>query len=137
MKIFVDSDVLLDAGLKREPFCQASSRLLDYLEVHPGTGLMAWHSIANIFYIFSKSVNKQEAKTFIIDLCQFMQIVATTNHDVLLAAALPMNDFEDALQCAAAMTGGAPVIVSRNTCDYSLCPIRTVSPEQILQELEI
>ncbi len=32
MRIFVDYDVLIDIGLKREPFYQASSQLLDYLE---------------------------------------------------------------------------------------------------------
>lgn len=31
MKIFVDCDVLLDVGLGREPFCQASGALLNYL----------------------------------------------------------------------------------------------------------
>ncbi|MEK8019167.1 MAG: hypothetical protein VSS75_020035 [Candidatus Parabeggiatoa sp.] len=49
--IFVDCDILLDVGLEREPFYHASSELLNYLEAHPNTGFIAWHSISNVFYI--------------------------------------------------------------------------------------
>jgi hypothetical protein len=65
-KIFVDCDVLLDVGLEQKPFCYASSQLLDYLEAHPNTGFIAWHSISNVFYIFSKAASKEEAKKFIL-----------------------------------------------------------------------
>jgi len=134
--IFVDCDILLDVGLKREPFCHASSKLLDYLESHPNTGFIAWHSISNVFYIFSKATTKEEAKNFILELCQFIQIVPTSNPEVLYAASLPMTDFEDALQCAAALTCGADMIVTRNIEDYQLSPIKAVTPTQILHDLQ-
>ena len=56
--------------------------------------------------------------------------------DVLIALALPLSDFEDAMQCAAAMACNADVIVSRNVKDYQNSPIRTVTPELLLQELK-
>jgi predicted nucleic acid-binding protein len=118
--IFVDCDVLLDVGLEREPFCHASSQLLDYLENHPNTGFIAWHSNSYLFYIFSKTGTKEKAKEFILELCQFVQVVPTSNNEVLYAANLPMKDFEDALQCAAALTCDADVIVTRNLDDYQL-----------------
>lgn len=48
-----------------------------------------------------------------------------------------MKDFEDALQCAAAITCGADVIVTRNIEDYQLSPINAVTPKQILEDLEV
>jgi hypothetical protein len=39
------------------------------------------------------------------------------------------------MQCASAMACNADVIVSRNIKDYQNSPIRTVTPEQFLQEL--
>ena len=53
----------------------------------------------------------------------------------MIALALPLSDFEDAMQCASAMACNADVIVSRNVKDYQNSPIRTVTPEQLLQEL--
>jgi predicted nucleic acid-binding protein len=138
MKNFLDSDVLLDIGLEREPFCQAACQLLDYLESHPQQqGFMAWHSVANIFYLFTKAATREKAKAFIVDLCQFIQVVPTDTNDVLIAANLPMRDFEDALQCAAAMACEATVIVSRNLKDYQNSPLRAVTPEQLCQELQM
>jgi len=43
-----------------------------------------------------------------------LQVVPTSNNEVLYAANLPLKDFEDALQCAAALTCDADVIVTRN-----------------------
>jgi hypothetical protein len=118
MRIFVDCDVLVDVGLGRQPFCSASGELLDYLENHKNSGFIAWHSIANFFYLTAKGDNKQQSKNFIAELCSFLQIVAVSNQDLLVALALPFNDFEDAMQCASAIACNADVIVSRNIKDY-------------------
>ena len=127
MKIFVDCDVLLDVGLKREPFYLASGTLLDYLERNKNIGFIAWHSIANFFYITAKYDNKQQSKRFIAELCGFLTIVPVSNQDLLAALNLPFNDFEDAMQCASAMACNANVLVSRNIKDYQNSPIRAVT----------
>ena len=67
---------------------------------------------------------------------RFLHIVSVSNPDLMFALALPLNDFEDAMQCAAAMACNADVIVSRNVKDYQNLPIRTVTPELLLQELK-
>ncbi|MGZ8908356.1 MAG: type II toxin-antitoxin system VapC family toxin [Methylobacter sp.] len=137
MRIFVDCDVLLDVGLGREPFCQASGALLDYLEKNKNNGFIAWHSIANFFYITAKNDAKQKSKQFIAELCNFLTIATVSNQDLLIALELSLSDFEDAMQCASAMTCNAHVIVSRNIKDYQNSPIRAVTPEQVLQELNL
>lgn len=136
MKIFVDCDVLLDVGLGREPFCNASGELLDYLSNNKGCGFIAWHSVANFFYITAKSNLKEQRKAFISELCSFLTIVPVSNHDLMLALELPLSDFEDAMQCACAIACHADVIVSRNIKDYQNSPIKTLTPEQILLELK-
>jgi predicted nucleic acid-binding protein len=135
-KLFIDCDVLLDVGLGQEPFCQASGQLIDYLEANPNSGFIAWHSVANIYYIVSKATTKEKAKSFIVKLGQFIQIVPTSNTDVLSVASLPMKDFEDALQCAAALACEADVIVTRNLEDYQQAPINAMTPTQILNALQ-
>ncbi len=110
--------------------------MINYLEANPNTGFITWHPIANLFYIISKATTKEKAKSFIVKLCQFIQIVPTSNPEVLYAAKLPMKDFEDALQCAAALTCDADVIVTRNIEDYQSSPINAITPTQILNDLQ-
>jgi len=135
MKIFIDCDILLDVGLGREPFCSASGELLDYLANNKRDGFIAWHSIANFFYITRKSEQTTQRKQFITELCNFLTIVPVSNQDLMIALELPLKDFEDAMQCAAAIACHANVIISRNIRDYQNSPIRTLTPEQILLEL--
>jgi hypothetical protein len=135
MNIFVDCDILLDVALGREPFRLASGDVLDYLEEHSGQGFIAWHSVANLYYVGAKLLGKEPAKAFIVRLCQFIQVVPTGTREVLQAAQLPMADFEDALQSAAATACGASVIVTRNINDYLSSPVSAISPETLLDQL--
>ncbi|NNJ83370.1 MAG: PIN domain-containing protein [Gammaproteobacteria bacterium] len=135
MKVFIDCDVLLDVGLDRAPFAEASGVLLDYLEENPLSGCIAWHSLSNIYYIATKTKGSARARDFIADLCGFLYIAPTSNQDVLKAIQLPMPDFEDALQCAAALACGAERIVTRNVDDYANAPILVSTPKEYIGRL--
>jgi predicted nucleic acid-binding protein len=40
--VLVDTDILIDLALDREPFAEPAARLLDALEKSPGQGFVAW-----------------------------------------------------------------------------------------------
>lgn len=136
MKIFLDCDVLLDVGLRRELFRQYSEPILDHLQLHPGKGFMAWHTVANLYYIMAKTAKPEAAKSFVLRLCDFMTIAPCSNSQVELAASMEMQDFEDALQCAAALAVNADFIITRNLEDYQTAPIPVYSPAAAMAHLE-
>jgi len=103
---------------------------------HRQKSWIIWHSIANFYCITAKANPKERSKQFIRELSCFVTIVPTSNNDLLVALDLPFSDFEDALQCAAAMACAADVIVSRNVSDYQRAPIKALAPERLLQELK-
>lgn len=133
MRVFLDCDVLLDVALDRKPFAAASGKLLDHLETGQDRAAMAWHSISNLYYIAAKLSDDQTARAMIADLCGFVHVVATGNQEVMLALDWPMKDFEDALQCAAALQYQADCIVTRNLPDYEECPIPAMTPDQFIE----
>jgi predicted nucleic acid-binding protein len=136
MKVLVDCDVLLDVGLERAPFVESSARVLDYLERHPMSGCVAWHSLSNVYYIASKAQSGAQARDFIRDLCGFLQVAPAGNQYVFRALELKMADFEDALQSAAAFACGAQGIVTRNIADYSASEIDALTPDMFLDLLK-
>ena len=97
---------------------------------------MAWHTVANLYYIMAKTAKAEAAKSFILRLCDFMTIAPCSNAQVELAASLEMRDFEDALQCAAALAVNADFIVTRNLEDYQTAPIPVYSPTAAMAHLE-
>lgn len=128
MKALIDSDILLDVAMAREPFKADSTAVLDWCELHPGSGTVAWHTIANIHYFMRKSRGGEAAREFIRDLIEFVDVIATGTSDVRHALQSPMGDFEDAMQAAAAVVAGADYIVTRNIAHYLRSPIPAILP---------
>lgn len=51
------------------------------------------------------------------------------------ASKLPMSDYEDAVQAAAAQAAGLDALVTRNGSDYAGAPLLVLSPGELLARL--
>jgi predicted nucleic acid-binding protein len=132
VRVLIDSDVLIDVGLNRAPFADFAAQVLDGLEARHGTGFVAWHSIANLFYLVSPASGKENALGYIRDLSGFISVAPVETKDLLYALSLDMADFEDAMQAAAAVACKADWIVTRNIRHYRKSPVKAISPEELL-----
>lgn len=133
--ILVDTDVILDVMLDRVPHVEASGALLSLLEHRGHRAFVAWHTLSNIYYLVAPSRGGEGVREFLAELTRFV-VVAPADGDALrFAAALPMTDFEDALQVGAARGCGAEVIATRNVRDYRGSPIPARTPRDLLEEL--
>ncbi len=130
MIVLLDTDVLIDVALNREPFSEFSSIVLDSAEQRLLQAFIAWHSISNFYYITSSIIPEADSKVFMKELLQFVQVAPTTTKDALYATALNLKDFEDALQIAAAKACDAEFIITRNIKHYKNCPIEVKTPKE-------
>lgn len=135
MTVLIDTDVLLDLALDREPFAGPACRVFDYLQANPGDGMIAWHSVANFYYLVRSSRGDADTRGFIGELLGFLRVVAGDADSVRSALALPMADFEDALQVISALNGRADLIVTRNAADYRRSPVPVKSPAEFVRDL--
>ena len=134
MIVLVDTDVLIDVALERMPYVESSSELLDKLEQRPGTAFVAWHTLSNFYYLVAPTQGQDDTKAFLVELTRFVYVAPTTTDSLRYAAQLTMNDFEDAMQVAAARACNAEVIATRNIRDYANAPIQARTPSSLLQE---
>lgn len=135
MIVLVDTDVLIDVALERMPHVESSSELLDKLEQRPGTAFVAWHTLSNFYYLVAPTQGQDDTKAFLVELTRFVPVAPTTTDSLRYAAQLTMNNFEDAMQVAAARACNAEVIATRNIRDYANAPIQARTPSSLLQEL--
>ena len=133
--ILLDTDVLIDTALDRSPHSQPASDLLDRIEYGAESAFIAWHSVSNFFYIVAPVSGGASARDFIVELTGFVSVATTDTEAVRYAAGLPMSDFEDAMQVAAARACGARHIVTRNVRDYQRSPIPAVDPREAIRLL--
>lgn len=130
--ILLDTDVLIDVALERHPHSGPASKLLDRIERGAESACMAWHTVSNFHYIVAPLYSAADSREFIVELTRFVSVANTGTEGIRYAAALPMADFEDAMQVAAARACGARHIVTRNVRDYARSPIPAMSPQEVL-----
>ena len=133
--MLLDTDILLDVALNREPFFGPASQLLNRLGQSEQNGYVAWHTISNLYYVLQRSENDAAARRFISGLLRIVSVARTGTEDLLYAASLPMRDFEDAMQVAAARACGASHIVTRNARDFERSPIPAIDADEALRML--
>lgn len=129
MLVFIDTVVLLDVWLGREPHLESSGALLDWAESNPGMASVSWHGLANLHYLSAHG-----AESFIRELLVFCVIPPAGTTEMLRALKLGFKDLEDAMQTAVALRFGAQVIATRNTRNYRKSPISVKTPKELLRE---
>lgn len=135
MIVLVDADVLIDVALDRAPFADDAAALLERLERGPSRGAVAWHTLANFYYLVSPQRGRDDARRFIAELSAFLEVAPTTTAHLRVALESAITDFEDALQLGAAVAAGAELIVTRNVRDYRRSPVPALTPADALARL--
>ena len=122
-------------ALDRAPHADAAVGLLDILEQQPGSAFVAWHTIANLYYLVAPTRGGRPTRDFVLDLLRFVEAAPATTDGLRKATRLEMKDFEDAMQVAAAEACAADVIATRNQRDYARSPVRAATPKTLVGEL--
>ena len=133
--MLLDTDVLIDVALDRRPHSGPSSELLDRIERGSRRAYVAWHTVSNFYYLVTSERGDADARDFIAELVRFVAVAPTDTPALRYAMSLPMVDFEDAMQVAAARACGARHIVTRNVRDFAPSLIPAMTPRQALDQL--
>lgn len=135
MNGLVDTNIVLDVLLKREPWVADSTRVWQACESQRMTGYLVASTLTDIFYIARKIIGR-EAAFEAIEVCLATFAVCPVDRAVLeQALRLPGQDFEDNVQIAAAVHSGLDVIVTRNPDDFASASIMVLTPSALLAHL--
>ena len=129
-KVFIDSDVILDVALARNPFFPASKMILAMAENNFIIGSISSNCIANIYYILRKLGGDIKAREFISNIVKYISVITINHQSVLKALKSKFSDFEDALQYYSASENQCEYIITRNIEDYKNSKINILSPEE-------
>ena len=125
VKILLDCDVLLNVMAGRKKFLADSARVLDGCETGDIHGAIAWHTLANAYYL---AADRRKALAFFEDLLSFVEVAGGDTELALEAIRAGFADFEDALQSVCARRFEADFIVTRNVKDYKLSKVKAMAP---------
>ncbi len=133
-KIFIDSDIMLDATLRREPFYLYAANLLELCYESRLKAITSPTAFINTHYF----LNKFSPLTKMESLKRLRSIVSITEiNEIIIDLAFnsTFTDFEDAVQFYTAKNAGADIIITRNIKDYKHSTIPVLTAEQFLKTL--
>jgi predicted nucleic acid-binding protein len=135
MRILLDTNVVLDALLDRQPFADEAHRLWVASDEGLFDACVASFAIPTIYYICRRQ-DGVEAAEHAVDIClEAFEVCALYRECILAARRMKGRDFEDNLQIACAITDFMQGIVTRNPQDFAGSPIRIYSPAEMLVAL--
>lgn len=110
----LDANVLLDclvlesSGMPRAGKA-ASEQLLMLCDSGVHRGMVAWHTLPILAYYHGRQNARQDTAAMMDMLLAMMDVPAVGHREAVMWRSLGITDFEDALQIAAAIAGGADV----------------------------
>jgi predicted nucleic acid-binding protein len=132
-EIFIDSDIILDLLLKRDPFFSTAANLFSNIEEGTVKAYTSPIVITNIYYISAKLRNKRIALESIKKILSLLNIASVDEKTILLAAASEFSDFEDAIQYYAAKSQGIHYFITRNKSHYRIADITVCTAEEYIK----
>ena len=135
MKILIDTNVVLDLLLEREPFVETAIVLFEQIEQGKLEGAIAATTITNIFYIIRKTEGREVALAAIDRLLIGLQFCAVDRQTVETALRLGLKDFEDSIQLACATLNQLDAIVTRDQKDFIGSNLPIYSPTELLNQI--
>jgi len=135
-KVLLDTNVVLDFLLKREPNYEDAQTIIRKIVNGNVQGYITASMATDIFYLLQKTNGKIFALNSLADLLIILDVLTVYRDDIYSAFCLGWNDFEDALQTHVAVRSGMDAIVTRNIKDYEKAKnVDIVSPHDFLRYL--
>ncbi len=133
-RILIDTNILLDYLLTREPFYEVAKEVVRTCTEGDTKGCIAAHSITNMFFILRKDYDAEERREMLINLCTIFDVEGIDKNKLLVGLQnADFADFEDCLQTECAKAYGAEYIVTRNIADYNASEITAILPKDFLE----
>jgi predicted nucleic acid-binding protein len=135
MRVLLDTNVILDAMLQRQPWHVEANAILQSAANGQVVCAASTLSLATVYHVGRRIVGTAAARSGIRNCLQAFEIVAIDKQALTKADALQGKDFEDDIQIAAAIAGSLDAIVTRNPSDFYHSPLAVWAPAELLQKL--
>ena len=134
MKLLIDTNVVLDVLLRREPFSKTAAEVLNLTQRDDVREYVSASAITDIYYIANKQMKDRDAvRDLLKRLLMIVSVAAVSEREIQNALNLAWGDFEDSVQYSVALLNEMDGIVTRNPSDYQETNMRIWLPEQALE----
>lgn len=132
MKVFIDTNILIDVLARREPFFAEAEMIWSLAEKREIEAFISAISFNNVYYIVRKLKDRATAEKAIRLLRDVFRSVAPDEQIINQAIDAGMADFEDAVQFHSAVRLNPSYFITRDPSGFPRSPISIVAPGEFL-----
>ena len=132
MNVFIDTNVLMDVLLDREPFVTQSEEVWFLADRGKIRGLVSVLSFPNIYYVCRKMRGADGAKSMMTLLRDTFTVAPLDEQILNQAIDAKFADFEDAIQYFSALRADADCFLTRNPDHFPRSHLRVFTPTEFL-----
>ncbi len=129
MRILLDTNVVLDVLLDREPHADASAAVWAAVETGRTEGMLAAHAVTTIDYLLRKSLGSRKARQLLSAILSVFRIAGVDGPVLQEALQMAVPDFEDAVTASAARWAGCGAVVTRDPKGFRGAAVPAMTPE--------
>lgn len=137
-KVFLDTDIIIDFLIDRQPHANAATQILDMAEKKHIVVCSSVLSFNNIHYIVRKFLGEIKTREVISELIEVIEVLGVEKEHLIQAINSDFKDFKDALQHATALSDTSiKAIITRNTKDYKTSKVPIFSSEDYIKLMRL
>lgn len=136
MNVLVDTNVVLDVLLDRQPFSDAAVRIFALIEKSKIEGFLCATTITTVDYLLEQSLPPTKAREALQQLLDLFEIAPVNRPVIEQALRSRISDFEDAVLEQAGRLIAADAIVTRNIKDFKKSSVPVFDPVEFLSAIE-
>ena len=132
MKLFLDTNIVIDVIANRKPFVEDSRIILNLCETGQAEGIISTLTLCTISYVLRQFATPGMMRTKLRDLRNMLTPIDLSVSLLDKAIASSITDFEDAVQFYTAAYSDADVIITRNIKHFPQDNIPVLTPTEFL-----
>jgi predicted nucleic acid-binding protein len=136
VKVLLDTNIVLDLLLEREPFIETAIAIFEEIEQGNIQAYIAATTITNVFYIIRKNKSREVALIALKRLLVGLQVCPVNLQVIEVALDINPRDFEDSVQLACATVNQLTAIITRYAKDFVESPLPIYSPAECLYRVK-
>jgi len=135
MRILIDTNVIMDFIVKREPFSNDAEKVIGFCMEKNIQSCIAAHSIPNLYFILRKHLTEDQKRDILLKICKMFTVVGIDANKLESALQnINFNDFEDCLQAECAKDFKTDFIITRNAKDFSNSVVPVIEPLKFIEQ---
>jgi predicted nucleic acid-binding protein len=133
-KVFLDVNILVDLIADRAPFSKFAVQLFSSAEEQKIKLFTSSHSIATTYYLLKKYIDDKQLREVLLNLLDYVQIIAIDQDTIKRGLLSKHKDFEDAIQIISASSiNNMDYIVTRNLKDFKHSDVPVYPPDEVIK----